>query len=59
MRGGLMPFEMVSHCTVCGNKLTPYDMRRFDQCDQCVIAGEEFAQDLGPEHETETVEAES
>jgi hypothetical protein len=23
-----MPFEMVSHCTVCGNKLTPYDMRR-------------------------------
>jgi hypothetical protein len=54
-----MPFEMVSHCTVCGNKLTPYDMRRFDQCDQCVIAGEEFAQDLGPEHETETPEVEA
>jgi hypothetical protein len=54
-----MPFEMVSHCTVCGNKLTPYDTYRFDVCNVCFVAGRDFAEDLGPEHETETVEAES
>lgn len=53
----LIDFPIHTHCTVCGNRLSPVvDIRSASVCDPCVRAGREFAESLGPEHETETAE---
>jgi hypothetical protein len=54
-----MTFQMVTHCVVCEERLTPMDFRRFDTCDRCFKSGQDFAKDLGPEHEQETAGVEA